>query len=73
MLFKDFGKLDDDHELNKNGIGLGLSICKKLVSKLGPYNEILLFSQESKGSTFTFYVYSNSQKRTLNKFNVSDA
>ena len=30
-LFKLFGKLDDDHKLNKNGTGLGLNITKRIV------------------------------------------
>jgi signal transduction histidine kinase len=29
-LFKTFGKLRDDQNLNDNGSGLGLTICKKI-------------------------------------------
>lgn len=43
----EYGRLRDDKGLNKQGIGLGLNICKKLVSKLGPYDKILLFSEEN--------------------------
>lgn len=34
-LFKEFGKLDDKVGINKEGIGLGLSITKNLVKHLG--------------------------------------
>ena len=34
-LFKLFGFLTNTQELNVNGIGLGLYICKKLANKLG--------------------------------------
>ena len=34
-LFKPFTKLDDGKSLNPNGIGLGLSICKSILVKIG--------------------------------------
>jgi signal transduction histidine kinase len=34
-LFIDFGKLDENSNLNKQGTGLGLSICKKIVEQMG--------------------------------------
>jgi K+-sensing histidine kinase KdpD len=33
-LFKFFGKLSDPKKINKNGMGLGLTICKLIVEKL---------------------------------------
>jgi len=34
-LFRLFGFLDATKELNKNGIGLGLHICKMIVEQFG--------------------------------------
>jgi signal transduction histidine kinase len=34
-LFKLFGKIEKTHHLNKKGCGLGLTICKKLMKKMG--------------------------------------
>ena len=34
-LFKPFTKLDSGKSLNPNGIGLGLSICKSILVKIG--------------------------------------
>lgn len=42
---------------NKNGVGLGLSICKKLIKLLGPNERINCKSEYKKGSKFWFYVY----------------
>jgi signal transduction histidine kinase len=33
-LFKDFTTLKSNAHLNPNGVGLGLSICKKITSQL---------------------------------------
>jgi signal transduction histidine kinase len=35
QLFKPFSKLDDPQKPNKNGYGLGLSICKQICENLG--------------------------------------
>ena len=32
-------------------------ICKKLIGKLGPSEEITVVSEEKKGSKFSFYIY----------------
>ncbi|CAI2376732.1 unnamed protein product [Moneuplotes crassus] len=48
-LFKLFGKLSSNHDRNKTGCGLGLTICKKLIEKLG--GEISLYSEENVGTT----------------------
>ena len=35
-----FSTFDHEMELNKQGIGLGLFICKKLISVLGPNEKL---------------------------------
>ena len=39
-LFTEFGKLEQHSNLNPNGIGLGLKICKEIVEKLGGTIEV---------------------------------
>ncbi|CAI2386732.1 unnamed protein product [Moneuplotes crassus] len=48
-LFKLFGKLSSNHNRNKTGCGLGLTICKKIIEKLG--GTISLHSEENVGTT----------------------
>ncbi|CAI2384835.1 unnamed protein product [Moneuplotes crassus] len=48
-LFKLFGKLSSNHNRNKTGCGLGLTICKKLIEKLD--GSIHLSSIENVGTT----------------------
>ena len=45
-----FGKLDDVNKLNSTGTGLGLYICKQLISFLGPNSGIMINTQENKGT-----------------------
>jgi signal transduction histidine kinase len=40
--------------LNKTGTGLGLVICKKLVSLLGPYDKIEVQSKIGVGTKISF-------------------
>jgi len=49
-LFKLFTKIEDNSNLNKEGVGLGLNICKKLVDRLG--GKITVSSQYGKGTKF---------------------
>ena len=53
-LFKLFGKLSVRGGLNQNGVGLGLTICKRLVEQLG--GNITFKSDYGKGTTFKFNV-----------------
>ncbi len=53
-LFKLFGKLQSSAGLNPNGVGLGLTICKKLSVELG--GDIAVQSKFGGGSTFTFTI-----------------
>ena len=52
-LFQLFGLLEDKKQLNKNGIGLGLTIAKDICQVFG--GDISIQSEVGKGSTFKFY------------------
>jgi signal transduction histidine kinase len=51
-LFKLFGKVDNDQNMNKKGIGLGLYICKMIANQFE--GDIFLESELNIGSIFTF-------------------
>eukprot|EP00826_Nyctotherus_ovalis_P039419 TRINITY_DN3791_c0_g2_i4.p1 TRINITY_DN3791_c0_g2~~TRINITY_DN3791_c0_g2_i4.p1 ORF type:complete len:408 (+),score=130.12 TRINITY_DN3791_c0_g2_i4:1166-2389(+) len=56
-LFKLFGKLESSSEINPQGVGFGLAMCKKLSERLG--GMISVESAPGRGSTFTFSVNAN--------------
>eukprot|EP01016_Furgasonia_blochmanni_P051044 TRINITY_DN7975_c0_g1_i5.p1 TRINITY_DN7975_c0_g1~~TRINITY_DN7975_c0_g1_i5.p1 ORF type:complete len:422 (-),score=55.60 TRINITY_DN7975_c0_g1_i5:100-1365(-) len=56
-LFKAFASLDDHRDMNKKGIGLGLSICQALVELLGPKQRIHVDSELGRGTLFQFAIY----------------
>lgn len=66
-LFKDFSTLQSNQHLNPNGVGLGLSICKKITNLLN--GDIKVDSVIGKGSTFTFYVAIEPNTDTAKKSN----
>ena len=51
-MFKQFGFLDATREINTQGIGLGLHICKLLVEQFN--GSVSCISKYGEGSTFTF-------------------
>jgi signal transduction histidine kinase len=53
-IFSEFCTLKSNSNLNPNGVGLGLSICKKICNQLD--GDIVLESKVGFGSTFTFHV-----------------
>ena len=61
-LFKPFNTFSDQKLQNKEGIGLGLSICKTIVSLLGPSDELYVASEYGKGSKFGFLMFTKVQK-----------
>lgn len=48
---------------NKNGVGLGLSICKKLAGLLGPSERIFFVSRYNKGSKFWVRIYTDIENK----------
>lgn len=56
-LFKMFGKVKDNNELNPTGVGMGLSICKKMSELLG--GSIKVQSEYGVGSKFIFTIKCN--------------
>jgi signal transduction histidine kinase len=63
-----FGTIENDKDLNKKGIGLGLYICKKICNQFE--GDIEVVSDLGKGSIFTFTmkVYDNINKNSTNEF-----
>ena len=51
-LFRFFGCLTKSRDINKGGMGLGLTISKMIIQQLG--GDIGVTSVEGKGSKFTF-------------------
>lgn len=62
-LFKEYNSFDHSKGTNKYGVGLGLCIVRKLVGLLGPSENIQLKSQPGLGTTFTFYIYQDLDKK----------
>jgi len=54
-------------ELNQHGIGLGLTLSKHLVDKLGPPQQIMLNSEFGKGTEISFVIYVDNQKKDQNE------
>ena len=49
-----FSNLNFEQGVNSNGIGLGLSLCKKIISSLK--GDLVCNSQENKGTKITFRI-----------------
>lgn len=52
-LFKMFGKLQSSQKCNQQGIGLGLNVCKRIVTVFD--GTMSVTSELGKGSKFSFY------------------
>lgn len=59
-LFKLFGKLRESTSINPTGVGLGLTICKKLAELMG--GSIWVNSVYGEGTQFTFTIKRNTEK-----------
>ena len=53
-LFQLFGKAKDRNNMNRNGTGLGLHICKQIVESMG--GKIEVKSKYGEGTSFTMWV-----------------
>ena len=40
-----YSTFDNERGVNKEGIGLGLTICRKFVGLLGPYSDLMITSE----------------------------
>ncbi|CAK89620.1 unnamed protein product (macronuclear) [Paramecium tetraurelia] len=60
-LFNLFATFSSQKIENKNGTGIGLMVCKKLVSLLGPSDTIDLQSEVNVGTKMTFQIYAKLQ------------
>ena len=63
-LGKPFQSYDYDGRYNKQGIGLGLHICTRIVSQLGPEKQMHIESVYEKGAKFSFFIYANGSFRS---------
>ncbi|KAL4436251.1 hypothetical protein ABPG74_015842 [Tetrahymena malaccensis] len=70
-LFQVYSTFDHSNGTNKHGVGLGLSLCRGLVSQLGPYNKIDLVSKQGKGSKFSFKIWANLEGQQKNQIKLS--
>ena len=50
----EFGKLDEHSKINAQGTGIGLSICKRMIEKMG--GEVKVDSIFGKETTFTINI-----------------
>ena len=50
----EFGKLDEQSKMNRQGTGLGLTISKNMVSQMG--GDIKVNSEFGKGTTFCIFL-----------------
>ena len=63
-LFHNFCKLKETNGINKSGRGLGLSICKNIIEKMGG-NVRVESEGEGKGSTFIIQLSSTSKVKFI--------
>ena len=56
---KEYTTFDTENGMNKEGIGLGLTICRSLIARLGPTGQLLIESEVGKGSVFSFKIFTN--------------
>jgi CheY-like chemotaxis protein len=67
-LFKKFYQVTQGHQRKHGGAGLGLSICKGIITKLG--GKIWVESEPDKGSTFTLKIPKKRRRRKSEKMKI---
>lgn len=67
-LFIDFGKLEEHQSQNQNGRGLGLSICKMIVERMG--GSVSVQSEEGRGSIFSIHLNLECSSKILIRSNL---
>ncbi|EAS04262.2 ATPase, histidine kinase-, DNA gyrase B (macronuclear) [Tetrahymena thermophila SB210] len=72
-LFKEYNTFDTPSGLNRNGVGLGLYMSKKLAGLLGPSENIKLVSKEGEGSSFSFVIFKNLQEKLKERAKLEQA
>lgn len=69
-LFKLYANVDKANSYNPQGMGFGLSLCKKLCSMLE--GEISVSSEQGRGSTFTFTIKNIEKKNAKKEFFIEE-
>ena len=62
-LFRLFGTIENDRNLNKKGIGLGLCICKMVSTQFG--GDVYVNSKLNRGSIFLFEFKCDNQESKM--------
>ena len=65
-LSKPYSSFDTPEGLNKYGIGLGLNICRKFISLLGPKDQMNITSEYGKGTKISFFIFINNSRSEPN-------
>lgn len=65
-LSKPYSSFDTPEGLNKYGIGLGLNICRKFISLLGPKDQMNITSEYGKGTKISFFIFINNCRSEQN-------
>jgi len=70
QLFRLFSSLKTEHHVNKTGIGLGLTVCKLLTTKLG--GEIKITSKINRGSEFIVRIPIQTRDKQISDDQISE-
>ncbi|KAL4493058.1 hypothetical protein ABPG72_003143 [Tetrahymena utriculariae] len=72
QIFKPYVSFNNNN-LNIEGIGLGLNICRSIIGLLGPYPKLYVKSKQNEGTKFSFYIYHQLRKgSTTNRSGMNE-